>query len=750
VRAEIDHWLPTLVDEIAACQPEVIITLGAVATRLFLPEATLERTHGLAFCHGNERAHISFPRGATLFVSYNPAAALRAPELQSYFAADMEALGLGLRRGFRHWHPDRLVPRYGLLPLGCRIPRTFSIDTEGWPSDPWCLTIAWAPGTAYLVPADDARRLAQVRRALARATRVTCQGLLYDLDVLRALDLTVPDDAIDDTQIRAYLLSLEPQALKDLAYRHLGATQEDYAQLVASADDALVRGYVAMVAATHPNPKVVKAAARVLAKLDAPDETRPARKVWAGSKFSRAVDPPPAVHIREVRPQCRAVHYACRDADLTERLQPILDREIRARGLQSVYARDLAVVPIVHRMQHVGMRVDPAHFRGLLTQFTHEFLDNQAAITRLLGREVNPNSGPQVAALLFDELHLEGQRLVKSQTRYSTEDKYLEALRGAHPVVPLILEGRELTKLRSAYAAAILSSMREVGNAVWHVFPNLRITRVATGRVSAFDPNVLAIPKHSARGTLIRQGFLAHAGHVLLSSDLSQVELRVAAHDAQCQGMIDIFRAGGDIHAALGQRVFGIPPEQQDESAHRLPCKKVNFGIWMGISPLGMSEQIQAAGAPWTEAMCADLITETFKVWPEIPRYQSAKIAEARRLGYVTDFAGRRRYLAGVDSAASWVRREAERQAHATPVQSGAQAVFKEWMACTWRHVIQPAQARGAYCEPWLQVHDDLILEVDMAAAATIARQVRAAIPQMLCVPVTAKTVQADTWGALR
>jgi DNA polymerase-1 len=267
--------------------------------------------------------------------------------------------------------------------------------------------------------------------------------------------------------------------------------------------------------------------------------------------------------------------------------------------------------------------------------------------------------------------------------------------------------------------------------------------------VSAFDPNVLSIPKHSTRGKLIRLGFLAGPGRVLLSHDLSQIELRVAAHDSRCRGMIDVFRSGGDIHAALGERLFGIAAKAQDESKHRLPCKKVNFGIWMGISAKGMSEQIRAAGAEWSESMCADLIRETFKVWPEIPRYQSMKIAEARRYGYVTDFAGRRRYLAGVDSRAEWVRHEAERQAYATPVQSGAQEVFKEWMASVWAAVIRPAHARGdRYVEPWLQVHDDLICEVDRRAATRVSRAIMRAIPQMLQVPVTAKAARADTWGA--
>jgi DNA polymerase-1 len=238
----------------------------------------------------------------------------------------------------------------------------------------------------------------------------------------------------------------------------------------------------------------------VLAKIADPSDARRARAIWHGSKFSQALPSPPHSHIRDVSPPSRAVAYACRDADLTERLQPILARQILERDLDAVYTRDLAVVPIVHRMQHVGMRVDPAHFQRLLTRFTHEALANREAIEASIGRELNPNSGPQVAALLFDELGLEGQRLVKSKTRYSTEDKYLEALRLAHPVVPLLIDGREITKLRSAYAAAILSAMREVDDGIWHVFPNLRIARVGLRPERAVDPEALdAGQAHPAR-----------------------------------------------------------------------------------------------------------------------------------------------------------------------------------------------------------------------------------------------------------
>ncbi|MFH1603898.1 MAG: DNA polymerase, partial [Pseudomonadota bacterium] len=536
---------------------------------------------------------------------------------------------------------------------------------------------------------------------------------------------------------------LEPQSLKDLAWRHLGAKQDEYLDLIAEADGGQVRACVEGWT-HHENAKVRTAATRVLAKIDDPEEERKPRKIWTGSKFSKAVDPIPQVTLDAVDPAV-ALRYACRDADLTERLRPILYRRIKARGLETVYRRDMAVIPIVQRMQCVGMRIDPAHFRGLLQQFDHDYLDVHAAIARLVGVEVNPNSGDQVARLLFDELELPRTRLTRSRSRSSTEDKFLEALRGAHPVVALIIDARELTKLRSAFVSAILDAAH--GGDL--IFPHLRITRVVSGRVSAFDPNVLAIPKHSARGKLIRMGFLAGDGRVLLSHDLSQIELRIAAHDSQERGMLKVFREGGDIHASLGQRIFGVKPEDQDESKHRLPCKKVNFGIWMGISAGGVGDQIRAAGVTMSNDDCQRLMDETMRVWPGIPRYQSEKIAQARRLGYVTDFCGRRRYLAGVHSPDARIRAEAERQAHATPIQSGAQEVFKEWMAAVWRRVLQPRQRSRTYLEPWLQVHDDLIVEADRGVAARASVEILACIPQLLRVPTTAKAKSAERWGEL-
>ena len=741
---EIAYWLPTLQAELITTKPKVIVPLGLIASRVFLgSDFTLERGHGLA-----HRSPFWLP--AWTVPAYHPAAALHAPDLQSFFAADMDAVGVGLQFGFVERPQDTIAhPDYRLLPLDAEIPDAFSIDTEGWPDEPWCLTISWEAGAGYLVPHNDFERLAIVRKAVRRSSRTTCHQLLADLDVLAALDIEIPARAMDDTLVMAYNLAMEPQALKALGYRHLGAMQESYADVTHAAEEALTRSFIACIGATHEDKRVVTACTRVLAKIDDPNNLKTAKELWRNSKFSKVVDPVPRVTLDLIEPQSRAVTYACRDADLTERLRPLLFKRLVDRELEQVYHLDMGVIPIVNRMQHVGMQVDMPHFEQLVTVFGQGYARARTEIEACVGHDVNPNSGDQVAALLFDELGLPTTKMTKGRRRYSTEDKYLEAMRELHPVIPLLIAARELTKLLGTYAAAVLEQAEE-RDGVWLIFPHLRITRVVSGRVSAFNPNVLAIPKHSTRGKRIRHGFVAGAGRRLVSNDLSQIELRVLAHESQDKSMLRVYRRGGDLHADLGERVFGIKAADQDESKHRLPCKTVNFSMVMGASPSGLHDSLGKVGVHWSIDTCRDFIRETWKARPGVAAYIDSKHAQARRYGYVTDFCGRRRYVAGVSSADKWIRLQAEREAQATPIQAGAQEVFKAWMGNVWHDVLVPWLKRGDLAEPWLQVHDDLICVAGKKKAQRLGKAVRAVLPQMLRVPVLAEGKIGRRWSTLK
>lgn len=750
--AEIAEWRPIVTEELRRVRPEVIVALGSTALHWFVPDETVERTHGLA---------VATWHCATVVGAYHPAAGLHSPELQSLFAYDMQAIAEGLASGFSRPAPAPPTVVFTEFPWqhlpAPAITRRLALDTEGSADHPWCVTVSWRPGYAVLLRPTQRRALRFLQQLIDRAEVVTCHSLLHDLAVLAAMGLRIPDAAIDDTQIMAYLLQLEPQGLKDLSYRHLHAAQEEYLDLIRPAQDALTQAHLITCLATAEG-RLQKALLTMLAKIGLEDRhgrPRTAHAIWKGSKFTATLPPPPVATLDQVD-RTRAYQYAGRDADLTWQLQPILRAKIDAAGLGAVYDRDRSVLPIVDRMQQVGMPIARDHFWTFLSDLDRDQIANLEAIASLVGRSVNPNSGPQVAALLFQDLGLPAPRKqTKSKSRPSTEDKYLEALRDAHPVVPLILEGREIVKIKSAYCAAILDrTVPDAATGLDLLFPHLRITRVVSGRVSAFDPNVLAIPKHSARGKRIRQGFIAGPDRHLLSTDLSQIELRIAAHECQDPGMVRAFRSGQDIHAALGERIFGIRPADQDESKHRLPMKKVNFGYWMGISAAGMRDQLHAAGArDWTEDRCRELIAEYDRVWPRARAWKDEKIAQARRYGYVTDWLGRRRYLAGVHASDAYIREEAERQAHATPIQAGAQEVFKLWMATIWTDVLVPWQATADpvddYCEPYLQVHDDFLLIAHDQHIETLTAMVQACIPQCLRVPVTAKTKAARTWGDL-
>jgi DNA polymerase-1 len=284
-----------------------------------------------------------------------------------------------------------------------------------------------------------------------------------------------------------------------------------------------------------------------------------------------------------------------------------------------------------------------------------------------------------------------------------------------HPAVELFQEGREIRKLKGTYADPMPLLIDRDGR----LHPRYRITRTDTGRLSAADPNVLALPKHSTRGKLIRMGFLADEGHELGEWDLAQIEMCVFAHDSGDARMIAEILSGVDKHAATASNMFGRPADviYAEAKSHsgpgehqRFAAKAVNFGILMGITEHGLCDQFHKNGMlDWTEDRCAELLRDWFKAYPQAALYIERKHAEARRNGYVRDMFGRLRWLEGIHSDDDFIRQEAERMAQATPVQSGAQGIIKRVMRNVWP--VLKSLRSAFWIEPLLQVHDALVLE---------------------------------------
>lgn len=410
----------------------------------------------------------------------------------------------------------------------------------------------------------------------------------------------------------------------------------------------------------------------------------------------------------------KAVYYAGRDADATWRIKPILWDLIQAQGLEGCYRMDLATIPIVNRMQHVGMLVDKQHFYDFEKELTAGMAVKVKELLPWTGDpEFNPNSPDQVAALMFSKpptgLGLTPKHKTKGG-KDSTDDKTLEALRRTHPAIPIIIDFRELGTMRDDFCV----KMPRLCGLDGRIHCTIRITRVSSGRLSATTPNMLGIPVRTDLGKKIRAGFPARPGCLLAGLDLDQIEMREIAFQSQDPIMRKAFRDGVDIHRLTGALVFGKDPRDVT-TEERYASKRIGFGVITGITEEGLLAQMELAGATgWDLPRCRKVIHDyLYGIYKRIGAYLEECRAEARRNGFVRDRWGRIRYLPGVHSDISWIRYEAERQSHSFKVSASAQGVLKTAMAAMWAYIrpdIGDFDTLGEV-EPLLQIHDELLFE---------------------------------------
>lgn len=442
-----------------------------------------------------------------------------------------------------------------------------------------------------------------------------------------------------------------------------------------------------------------------------------------------------------------AVEYACRDADATLRINPILDRRIDEMGLRGCYEMDLAVVPMVERMHSVGMLVDRRHLVELDSYLTDLMALEVQAVRKIVGVEINPNSPPQVAALLFEKLKLKPRKRTPTGMN-STQDKVLEAMRNEHPVVGHIIKYREYGTYRDDFCLKMVRLLDEDGR----IHPNLGLTRVSSGRLNCKEPNLLGIPVREEMGKLLRSGFVAGPDKTYGSWDLNQIEMREMAHQSRDPVLISRFENDEDIHAATAADVFG--KRLEDVSAtERYAAKRIGFGVITGITEIGLAEQMALAGAEgWDEQSCGCAIRDYFGIYKYVLQFLHDCRAEARRYGYVRDRWGRIRYLPGVHSDLKWIRAEAERQSHSFKISASAQGVLKKSMAQIWEW--WKSDGILGQVEPLLQVHDELLLEVD--DDKEFCEYVDTGMLHFLCnttklrVPIKAKGSYGPDWGSLK
>lgn len=377
-------------------------------------------------------------------------------------------------------------------------------------------------------------------------------------------------------------------------------------------------------------------------------------------------------------------------------LKDVVTKELKDKNQYELYEDiELPVTRILGEMEFAGTEIDLDVLKEMDTAFdeTIEKLAND--IYRISGTTFNISSPKQLGQVLFEDLGLKGGK--KTKTGYSTSQDVLEKIIDAHPVVPLVLEYRMLTKLSSTY----LKGLQE------QVFPDNKIhtiykqTLTHTGRLSSVDPNLQNIPVRSEEGKLIRKAFVSHNGY-LVSFDYSQIELRILAHMAHVTNLIDAFNQGKDIHRHTAALVFGVKDEEVTPQM-RSQAKAVNFGIIYGMSEFRLSKDI---GMSISEAR--DFINKYFETYPEVKIYMDEVVETCKKQGYVSTLLNRKRYIPTINDKNFMVRQQAQRYAMNTPIQGTGADILKLAMI----EVDKALKEKNLKSQMILQVHDELIFDV--------------------------------------
>lgn len=553
------------------------------------------------------------------------------------------------------------------------------------------ISLSPAPGEAYYIPVGhvgwgqiEQLPLEQVINQLKPLMEAPNLAKLahngkYDMTVLAEYGVTV-NNLTFDTMLAAYLLGEKSLGLKALAFSRLGIEMTPITALIGSRTKQLSMSQV------------------------------------------------------EVR---QAADYACADADMTGQLTELLEAELHQQGLWQLFSEvEMPLVPVLMSMERNGIALDTDLLRQMSHRLGEQLLKLESEIYNWVGHQFNINSPQQLSSVLFEELKLPPAR--KTKRGYSTGAAILEELSGMHPIVELILEYRQLTKLKSTYIDALPALLNPKTGRVHTSFNQ---TRTTTGRLSSSEPNLQNIPIRGELGKQVRQAFIAPPSFCLLAGDYSQIDLRVLAHLSQDKSLLRAFHQDEDIHAATAAQLFGVDTSQVTPDMRRL-AKTVNFGVIYGMSDYGLEQATELSREEATQ-----FIASYFAQYPGVAQYLESTKQQARNTGYVQTLLGRRRYIPEVNSSNRQLREAAERMAINMPVQGTSADIIKVAMI----NLHQEMQKRQLKSKMLLQVHDELIFEVPQDEI----EEMRQLVPETmstavkLSVPLKVGIKTGANWGEM-
>jgi len=559
------------------------------------------------------------------------------------------------------------------LAAGIRAKGVFAVDTETTSLDPLRaelvgVSLAWEPGLAWYVPLahrtgpnlDRGRALALLKPLLESET-IGCigQNIKYDLLVFSRYGIKVRN-IVGDPMLASYLLDpgRRSHGLDSLAWWLFNHRMISYGEVTGQGKQQVLFNEVEVDAA-------------------------------------------------------RA--YSAEDADMALCAALELEKRLTGEGrLLELYRQvELPLITVLARMEANGVALDVPFLEKLSSGWEVRLGELERRAHALAGHEFNVNSTRQLAQVLFEELGIEPGKKTKGKTGFSTDSSVLEELSLEHELPAVILELRELAKLKSTYVDSL---PRQINPATGRVHTSFNQVVAATGRLSSSNPNLQNIPIRTEEGRTIRRAFVPSGpGRVLLSADYSQIELRILAHLAGDEVMIEAFTEGIDIHTQTASRLFGLKPEQVGVQ-ERSRAKTINFGVLYGMGAHRLSNELKI---PFREAK--SFIDDYFARFPSIREYIERQKEQARARGWVETILGRRRNLPEITSANRVIRENAERMALNTPIQGSAADLIKVAMI----QVDKALTGRFPEARMILQVHDELVFDVPETQAEEVGQAVR-------------------------
>ena len=443
-------------------------------------------------------------------------------------------------------------------------------------------------------------------------------------------------------------------------------------------------------------------------------------------------------------PQAVAIDTACEycaaQADAALRAAAPLAEDLRARNLWPLFDDvEMPLTIALAAMELCGVAVDAAQLVDMSREMQAELQDIEREAYATVGHEFNIGSPQQLSQVLFEELGLPKTR--RTKLGYTTDATSMEQLRGAHPIVDLILRHRGISKLKGTYVDALPALINERTHRVHTTFNQVT---AATGRLSSNDPNLQNIPVRTGYGNRIRHAFIARdigKEPVLLAADYSQIELRIMAHLSQDPALIEAFLSDEDIHAATASSVFGVPIDEVTPDQRRR-AKVFNFGVLYGLGEYGLStrERISREEA-------GTFIRRYFERFPKVKEWRDRTIEHCKRSGYVETLMGRRRYIPEIKSPNFQIRGSGERMAINMPVQGTASDIIKVAM----NRIHEEIGERGLQSCMTLQVHDELIFEGPRAEAEQLREMCMRVMPKSIemVVPLKIDVKIGTNWGEL-